>query len=127
MNRPASAASTIAYGRKLVSAGISGIRMSQSAIDGESVSAVMADSARDSLKLAVAGACLGLLPSCLSSRRRRLSSALALGAAGSAFGFVVGFTWKTRKVTSSIAHSAARELRRVGDEHWLEGHPIDYA
>lgn len=127
MARHASTASRIAYGRKLVSAGISGIRMGQSTLDGEQVSALVADSARDSLKLAVAGACLGLLPSCLTGRRPRLSSALVLGAVGSALGFVVGFTWKTRKVTSSIAHSAARELHRVGDERWLERHPINYA
>jgi hypothetical protein len=101
--------------------------MGRSTLDGESVSSLVADSARDSLKLAVAGACLGLLPSCLRGRRPSLSSALALGALGSALGFVVGFTWKTRKVTSSLAHSAARELHRVGDEHWLEKNPIDYA
>jgi hypothetical protein len=127
MNRRSSTADRIAYGRKLVNAGISGIRKGPTTLDGESVSALVADSARDSLKLAVAGACVGLLPSCLTGRRPRWSSALALGALGSAVGFSVGFAWKTRKVASSLAHSAAKELHRVGDEHWLEMNPIDFA
>jgi hypothetical protein len=127
MDRPASATSRVAYGRKLVSAGISGIRNGSKTINGGDVSALVADSARDSLKLAAAGACLGLLPALLTGRRPRLSSALAFGALGSVLGFVAGFTWKTREVTSNIAHSAARELHRVGDERWLERHPIDYA
>ena len=127
MNHPSSTASRVAYGRKLVSAGISGIRKGQSTLDGASVSTLVADSARDSLKLAAAGACLGLLPFCLTRRRQGLSSALVLSAVGSALGFCAGFTWKTRKVTSSLAHSAVRELHRASDEHWLEMNPIDYA
>lgn len=127
MNLPASTASRVAYGRKLVNAGISGIRQSPRTLDGETVSSLVADSARDSLKLAVAGACLGLLPAWLAGRRPRLSNVIAFGALGSVLGFAAGFTWKTRKVTSSLAHSAARELHRAGDEHWLERHPIDYA
>jgi hypothetical protein len=127
MNHHPSTADRIAYGRKLVKAGISGIREGQSTLDGESVSALLADSARDSLKLAVAGACLGLLPSCVTGRRPRWSSALAFGAVGSAVGFTFGFAWKTRKAAASLAHSAAREMHRVGDEHWLELNPIDYA
>jgi hypothetical protein len=53
--------------------------------------------------------------------------ALALGTLGSALGFVAVFGWKTRNVTSSVAHSTARELRKARDEHWLESNPIDYA
>jgi len=68
-----------------------------------------------------------LLSSCLAPRRNRLSNAFALGTLGSALGFCAGFSWKTRKVASSVAQSAARELRIVRDEHWLERNPIDYA
>jgi hypothetical protein len=127
MNHAASTTSKVAYGRKLVSAGISGIRNGQRTLDGEAVSALVSDSARDSLKLAAAGACLGLLPACLAGRRPRFSSTLAFGVLGSALGFLLGFAWKTRTVTASIAQSAAKELHRVGDERWLERHPIDYA
>jgi hypothetical protein len=121
-------ASSINYGRKLVNAGISGIRSGQDSARGEeSLCKIAADAARDSLALALIGACVGLLQSQFADRRNRPAKALALGAIGSAIGFAVGFGWKTRKVTSSVAHSTARELRRVRDEHWLELNPIDYA
>jgi hypothetical protein len=121
------AATRLAYGRRLVDAGISGIRTGRENFDPQRASALVSTSVEESLKLAVVGACLGILPACLMRRRSRLSSALALGVAGSALGFCAGFSWKTRKLTSSLAHSAMREVRRVKDEHWLETNPIDYA
>jgi hypothetical protein len=127
MNHNAPAATRLAYGRKLVNAGISGIRTGRENFDPQRASALVSTSAEESLKLALVGACLGILPACLMRRRSRLSSALVLGVAGSALGFCAGFSWKTRKLTSSLAHSAMREVRRVKDEHWLETNPIDYA
>lgn len=128
MNRNAPATTRLAYGRRLVNAGISGIRSGRENFDPQRASALVSNSAEESLKLAVVGACLGILPACLMRRRSpRLSSALALGVAGSALGFCAGFSWKTRKLTSSLAHSAMREVRRVKDEHWLDKNPIDYA
>ena len=73
------------------------------------------------------GACAGLLSSCLLYRGKRFSNAVILGSVGSALGFFAGFSWKTRDITSTVAHSAAREVRRARDEHWLELNPIDYA
>ena len=122
------AATRVKYGRKLVNAGITGVRNGQDSARGdESLSKIAAEAARDSLTLAAIGACVGLLRSHFSETRDRPAKALALGALGSAIGFCVGFGWKTRKVTSSVAHSTVRELRRARDEHWLELNPIDYA
>ena len=122
------AANPVKYGRKLVNAGISGIRSGQDSARGEqTLRKIAADAARDSLALAAIGACVGLLQSQFAEKRDRPAKALALGALGSVLGFCVGFGWKTRKVTSSVAHSTARELRRVRDERWLELNPIDYA
>lgn len=122
------AATRVKYGRKLVNAGISGIRSGQDSARGEqTLRKIAADAARDSLALAAIGACVGLLQSQFAEKRDRPAKALALGALGSVLGFCVGFGWKTRKVTSSVAHSTARELRRVRDERWLELNPIDYA
>ena len=128
MSHSQSANTRMKYGRKLVNASIDGIRHGQDTARGEqSLSKLAADAARESLALAFIGACVGLLPSQFVDRRNRPAKALALGVIGSAIGFAVGFGWKTRKVTSSVAHSTARELRRVRDEHWLELNPIDYA
>jgi hypothetical protein len=126
MNAIAPAAPRLNYGRRLVHAGISGIRNGQDDLPLHSVSHVMADALPDSLKLAAIGACLSLLPACFSRRPRPLK-AVALGVLGSALGFCVGFTWKTRGATSTLTRSALREVRKVNDEHWLEKHPIDYA
>ena len=127
MNHP-HAATRVKYGRKLVNAGITGIRSGQDSARGEeSLSKIAADAARDSLVLALIGAGVGLLQSQFAEKRDRPAKTLALGALGSVLGFLVGFGWKTRKVTSSVAHSTARELRRARDEHWLELNPIDYA
>jgi hypothetical protein len=128
MNRRESVKSTVKYGRRLVNAGLSGIRTGQpAALNGRSFSSVLAESARDSLKLAAAGICIGLLRSSLKNRRGHLSSTLAYGALGSALGFCAVLGWKTRAVASSLAHSAVKEMQKVSDEHWLEVHPIDYA
>ena len=127
MNRSHSA-STIKYGRKLINAGINGIRSGQNSARGkQTLGKLAADAARDSVALAAIGACVGLLRSQLAEKRDRPAKALAVGALGSVLGFCVGFGWKTRKVTTSVAHSTARELRRVRDERWLELNPIDYA
>ena len=128
MDHAQSFAGNIRYGRSLVNAGITGIRSGQDSARGERrLSKVAADAAQGSLAMAAVGACVGLLSSCLVPRGNRLSNAVALGSVGSALGFLAGFSWKTRDVTSSVAHSAAREVRRARDEHWLETNPIDYA
>ena len=127
MNANASTPNTLTYGRKVINAGLSGIRNGRDDLGAGSVSHCMAAAVPHSLKLAAVSACLGVLPALLVKRRSRTSAMIALGAACGALGFVAGFTWKTRKVSSSLAHSALREVRKVNDERWLERHPIDYA
>ena len=118
--------STFTYGRKLVNAGLRGVRNGRDTFDPQLASALVKSSAEESLKLAALGACLGMLPALLV-RRHRTATAVACGALGSALGFCAGFSWKTRDLTSTLAHSAMREVRRVNDERWLEKHPVDYA
>ena len=122
-----SATSTFTYGRKLVNAGLRGVRNGRDTFDPQLASALVKSSAEESLKLAALGACLGMLPALLVRGRRRTATAVACGAVGSALGFCAGFSWKTRGLTSTLAHSAMREVRRVNDERWLEKHPVDYA
>jgi len=128
MDHSQSVTSSYRYGRKLVSAGINGVRSGQDSARGEqTLSTIAVDAAQGSLPLAALGACVGLLSACLLRRRNRLSTAIVLGGVGSALGFFAGFSWKTRNVTSSVARSTAQQLRRTRDERWLELHPIDYA
>jgi len=128
MNHSHTATNRVRYGRKLVNAGITGFRNGHDRARGDqSLSAVAANAAQGSLGFALLGACVGLLGSCLVSRRKRVSDAIALATLGSAIGFAAGFGWKTRSVASNVLNSTANEVRRVRDEHWLELNPIDYA
>ena len=129
MDHARSFTGNVRYGRSLVTAGITGIRAGQDSARGEQpLSKITAEAAQRSLMLAAVGACAGLLSSYLLHHRdKRISKAVALGSVGSALGFIAGFSWKTRDVTSRVVHSAAREVRRARDEHWLELNPIDYA
>ncbi len=116
------------YGRSLANSGAAGMRTGRDAyLKGVPLGKVLTQKARASLGLAAIGACAGLLQCMVSSRGRRIPKTLALGAVGSAIGFLAGFTWKTRDLTSSMVHGAAKNMGSARDEHWLERHPIDYA
>ena len=116
------------YGRSLANSGAEGMRNGRDAyLEGKPLRTVLSQKARASLGLAAVGACAGLLQCVVSRRRRRIPTSLALGAVGSAVGFLAGFTWKTRDLTASMVHGAAKSIGTVRDEHWLERHPIDYA
>jgi DNA-binding transcriptional LysR family regulator len=115
------------YARKLVNAGIGGIQSGYREFDPALASSLVANSAETSLKLALTGACLGIVPAMVLARRSRTATSILFGTLGSVLGFAIGFSWKTRPLTSKLAHSALREVRRVKDEHWLETNPIDYA
>ncbi len=115
---------SVVYGRKLIQAGISGMRTGREvALDGQRFSEILVDLARDSAKLALVGACLGLALSSRTHRHSRLPGPIACAA----LWFYAGLVWKTRGVTASMARSALKEMDRVRDEHWLEANPIDYA
>ena len=62
MNRNTTTAGRFTYGRKLINAGISGIRSGHQDLGPRSVSNSMVAAVPGSLKLAAIGACLGLLP-----------------------------------------------------------------
>ena len=119
---------TIQYGRKLVNAGFDGIRNGQPvALNGQPLSSVLLDSATGAVTLAAAGAGVALLGSYFLRKRGRPSHLVGFGILGTALGFCAGAIWKSRKVTSSLAQSAIKEMHKASDEHWLERHPVDYA
>jgi len=120
--------SRLQYGRELVNSGLSGLRNGrESHLHGQPLSEALTDSARGALGLAAIGTCAALIGSCLSGRRNRNAKAVGYGVAGSAIGFILGLTWKTRELTRSMGRSALKEMGTVRDQHWLQTHPIDYA
>ena len=120
--------SYLRYGRSLANSGTEGLRAGRDTyLDGKPLGAVLSQKARASLGLAAVGACAGLLQCVVSGRRRRVQESVALGVVGGCVGFLAGFAWKSRDLTASMVHGAARKIETVRDEHWLERHPIDYA
>jgi hypothetical protein len=120
--------SRVQYGRALVNSGLSGLRSGRdSHLHGQPLSDVLTESARGALGLAVIGTCVAVVGSYFTGQRARSLRAVGYGAVGSAIGFVIGFTWKTRELSASMGRSALKEMGVVRDEHWLESHPIDYA
>lgn len=118
---------TVEYGRKLIHAGATGLRTGRTEFDPEKAHALVTRSAGESARMALAGACLGVVPGCLLARRSRGANAALFGVLGSVLGFLAAFSWKTRSLSSTLAHSAIKEVRKAKDEHWLERNPIDYA
>jgi len=105
-----------AYGRKLIEAAISGISKREAhATDEPSVGLILK---------CLTGAVLGILADThILKRPARFSRT----AAYAAFGFLATLAWNTRRTTGAMTRSAAKELGRARDEHWLEMNPIDYA
>jgi hypothetical protein len=123
---------TFTYGRKLVDAGFHGIyegirEGTPVALHGRHLSDVVSDSVPTIVTLAAAGASVALVASHLMHKRGRASKTWIYGAVGTAVGVVAGVSWKSRKIASSLAHSAMKEVNKTRDEHWLELNPIDYA
>lgn len=118
----------VRYGRDLAGSGVQGLQNgSQRYLNGQPLSAALGETARASLNLALLGIGAGLLQTYLGARRRRLSRGVALGALGGAVAFMMAASWKSRHLTSSMMKGALQEIGVVRDEHWLKGHPIDYA
>jgi len=125
MNEQHSLRSTLEYGQELWKSGVDGLSSGCDAhLNGRPLADVLADSARASLGLATLGACAGLL---LPNRRNGMAKVIACGLVGGAFGFLVGFGWRTRELTESMTRLAAKQVGDVRDRHWLANHPIDYA
>ena len=120
--------SNLHYGRQLLHSGLEGARSGEHAFLGEGrLSPCLNRSVRIALAPAALGACLGYFGSQPGGRRRSAARAITCGVLGCIVGFGVGVAWDNRCLAASIAAGAMRNIGRVRDEHWLEGHPIDYA
>jgi hypothetical protein len=120
--------SNLHYGWKLLDSGLEGARSGEQAfLGGARLSPVLNRSVRIALAPAALGVCLGFFGSHPGSRRRSAARAFTCGVLGGVVGFGAGVAWDNRRLASSIASSAMKNIGRVRDEHWLDRHPIDYA
>jgi hypothetical protein len=128
MNQPKWSKSNIGYGRKLLNSGLERARSGREAfLNGESRSPFLAESARNALKPAAFGLCIGVLGGYRGNRHSSADRVFAHGFIGVAIGFATSLAWESRRLAASVASGALRNIGKVRDEHWLERHPIDYA
>lgn len=128
MNQPKWSKSNIGYGRKLLNSGLEGARSGRQAfLNGEDLSPSLAEQARNALKPAAFGLCIGLVGSYRGNRHSSAGKVFAYSFIGVAIGFATSVAWESRRLAASVASGALRNVGKVRDEHWLEKHPIDYA
>jgi hypothetical protein len=104
------------YGRKLINAAITGISKREARAGNEPPVEVILKC----LTVSALGTCA---QTHVLKGRVRFSRTVLCAAAG----FFAALAWNTRKVTGAMARSAAEEVGKVRDEHWLEMNPINYA
>ncbi len=120
--------SNLDYGRKVLNSGLDGARSGREAfLQGSPLAPFLNESVRHAWEPAALGACIGVLGSYSGNPHKSISRAFAYGFLGGAIGFGAGVAWGSRRLTASVARGALRNIDRVRDEHWFEGHPIDYA
>ena len=116
------------YGRKLIHSGLEGARSGREAfLEGKPFAPALSVSLRKGLENAAIGTCIGLLTGLTGGRRKSIGRLLAFGLLGGAAGLGAAVAWQNRRLASSVASGALKNIDRVRDEHWLERHPIDYA
>ncbi len=120
--------SSVDYGQRLVNSALEGAREGEEDfLKEESLSPVLAESARHALLPAFIGAYLGVFGGSLGGGRRSTSRAVAFGLLGGAIGFGAALAWHNREIGASVASSAWKKVKQTRDEHWFENNPIDYA
>lgn len=120
--------STASYSQRLLHSGRQGAaRGRESFLHGTQLGPYLHHSVREALKPAALGACIGMLGGYPGTRRHSARRAFACGALGCMLGFGVGVIWESRRLATSVAAGAFKDISRTRDDHWLERHPIDYA
>ena len=120
----------VRYGRDLAGSGVQGLQNgSQRYLKGQPLSAALGETARASLNsMALLGIGAGLLQTYLvSSTQTPVPRRCSWGFRVERVAFMIAASWKSRRLTSSMMKGALQEIGVVRDEHWLQGHPIDYA
>jgi hypothetical protein len=104
------------YTQKLLKAAIAGICSGEALALSESPAALILKCVPGAL----AGKCVDAL---VFKRRDRTSRTVACVTLGG----LAALVWSTRTTTRAMARSAAQEIGKIRDEHWLDRNPINYA
>ena len=117
----------IAYSKELLEAGIEGANVARKEVlDAEETTDLVTSAAQESWQPATIGVLAGAICGVLADDRKPIRGVIAGGLLGAVLGFAGSFAWKTRPLTSAMAHKAGKRINEVRDGHWLTKHPINY-
>ena len=117
----------LAYGKELVESGLQGAKEGRKTMqESETQQEIVSVAARESWQAATLGAVAGALFGVLTDDRKPVRGVIAGSLLGAVLGFGGSFVWKTRPLTSAMAHGAGKRIGRARDKHWLTGHPVNY-
>jgi hypothetical protein len=120
--------SELEYSKKVLNSGLLGIHSGrQEFLEGQPLPGFLTASLRSAISPAAIGVGVGLLGSCSRRQRNTLGKALVFGLLGGAIGLGASFAWENRRLASSAAHQASRNMARIRDERWMKKHSIAYA
>ena len=117
----------LAYGKELVESGLQGAKEGRQTVrESAAQQAIVSVATQESWQAATIGAVAGALFGVLTDERKPMRGVIAGSLLGAFVGFSGSFLWKTRPLTSAMAHGAGKRIGRARDRHWLTGHPVNY-
>jgi len=117
----------LAYSKELLEAGIDGANTARKEVlEAEATTDLVTSAAQESWQPATIGVLAGAICGVLADDRKPLRGVVFGGLLGAVLGFAGSFAWKTRPLTSAMAHTAGKRITQVRDGHWLSKHPINY-
>jgi len=117
----------LAYGKELVDSGLQGAKEARKSVrESETQNQMVSIALQEAWQAATIGAIAGALFGVLTDERKPIRGVIAGSLLGAVVGFGGSFVWKTRPLTSAMAHGAGKRIGRARDKHWLTGHPINY-
>ena len=117
----------LAYGKELVESGLQGAKEGRKSVQASARQrAIVRVAAQQAWQAATLGAVAGALFGVLTDDRKPVRGVIARSLLGAVLGFGGSFIWKTRPLTSAMAHGAGKRIGRARDKHWLTGHPVNY-
>ena len=120
---------SLAYPKELLESGIEGASEARRAVldsHEQERSDLVTAAAQESWQLATIGVLAGAICGALADDRKPVRGVIAGGLLGGVIGFAGSFGWKTRPLTTAMAHEAGKRINARRDERWLSKNPVNY-
>lgn len=117
----------LAYSKELVDSGIQGAKEAGRAVlAADENSDLVTAASRDAWQVGAIGVMVGAICGVLADDRKPVRGVVAGALLGALLGYGGSFAWKTRPLTSAMAHGAGKRVSALKDKHWLSKNPVPY-